>query len=125
MSLYNILLKIVQKCQIKTRKDGAWTIREFPDGSWEAIRTAYDDVAPDRWSAWGSLYYATLYNWQFPSGCQNPKTCRVQSYDGDGATWITLKGHSASGLNGIYAITSTSNTYATRVYVTIEISGGY
>lgn len=125
MRLYNILLKIVQKCQIKTSQDGPWTITKYPDGSWRAIRTAYDDIGSGRWQAWGSLFYAPLYDWGFPSSCQNPKICRVQSYDGDGATWITLKGHTASGLNGIYAITPTSKSYTHRVYVTIEIEGGY
>lgn len=120
-----MIVQNIQKCKIKTSRDGEWFIHTYPDGSWKATRTAHDDVTPGRWQTWGSLYYAPLYNWGFPSACQNPKIVRVQSYDSDGATWITLKDHSASGLNGLYAISPTSKSYTRRVYVTIEIEGGY
>lgn len=125
MSLYNMLLKIVQKCKIKTSREGEWFIRTYPDGSWRAIRTAYDDVAPGRWQTWGSLYYAPLYNWGFPSTCQNPKIVRVQSNDKDGATWLNLKRWNSTGLNGLYAISPTTKNDVLRINVIIEIEGGY
>lgn len=125
MRLFDLLYKIIRKCKIRTTRDGEWRVTTYPDGSWRATRTAHDDIGPSGWSAWGSLYYAKLFNWEFPSSCQNPKFCKVQSYDSGGSTWITLKDYSSKGLNGIYAITPLSKSSSHRVYLTIEIEGGY
>lgn len=128
MRLYNLLLMIVQniqKCKIKTSRDGEWFIHTYPDGSWKATRTAHDDVAPGRWQTWGNLFYAPLFDWNFPSTCQNPKIVRVQSTDKDGSTWVTLRRWNYAGLSGLYAISPTKKNDMLRINVIIEIEGGY